>query len=166
MYDLCDTPTCQVYLGASYEFPNTDQAVFETRGKVLMYGSEIITTYYFSTSGGWTENNENVWGGTPRPYLRGVPSPGENSPYNSWRTKTFIKEELQKYLNSDSDTSIGNLQKIEIIKRGVSGIVMAAKITGSAGQKTVTGQTFKYVININLPDGTNDYIKSALFGIK
>ncbi len=167
LYDLCDTPTCQVYLGASYEFPSTDQAVKETEGRILKYGSEIITAYYFSTSGGWTENNENVWGGTPRPYLRGVPSPGEEeSHYHYWQTRTFTKEEIQGYLNSDSDTYIGDLQKIEIQKRGVSGRIMAIKIKGSAGEKLVTGKTFKYVININLPDGTSDYIKSTLFGIK
>ncbi len=165
-YDICDTPTCQVYHGASYEFVSTDLAIRETAGKMLYYGSEIITAYYFSTSGGWTENNENVWGGAPRPYLRGVASPGENSPYNHWTVKTLDKTTVERYLNADSDTAIGDLQKIEIIKRGVSGLVMAVKITGSAGVKLVTGQNFKYVININLPDNEPSYIKSGLFGVR
>jgi len=165
-YDLCDTPACQVYLGASHEFASTDAAVAETNGKVLKYNNDLITAYYFSSSGGWTENNENVWGGKPIPWLRGVESPGEQSPYNSWQTISLDRTTLQRYLNSDEDTSVGELQKIEIIKRGVSGIVMAIKVTGSTGEKTVTGQTFKYVINVNIPDGTKDYIKSGLFGIK
>jgi len=166
LYDLCDTPSCQVYLGAAYEFPSTNKAISETAGKILKYENEIITAYYFSTSGGWTENNENVWGGTPKPYLRGVASPGEESRYNSWQTKTFTKAEIQNFLNNDPDTYVGNLQKIEITKRGVSGRIMAIKITGSAGEKLVTGRTFKYVININLPNNTTNYIKSTLFGIK
>ncbi len=34
-----------------------------TRGKVLTYGGEIIQAFFFSTSGGRTENVENVFGG-------------------------------------------------------------------------------------------------------
>lgn len=165
-YDLCDTPTCQVYLGTNHEFPSTDQAVAATAGTLLVYGDEIITAYYFSSSGGWTENNENVWGGKPIPWLRGVPSPGEQSPYNQWKVVSLSRSTVEQYLNADADTAVGSVQRIEIIKRGVSGRVMAVKITGSSGEKTVTGKTFKYVINVNLPDGTKDYIKSDLFGFE
>ncbi|MBI2448326.1 SpoIID/LytB domain-containing protein [Candidatus Microgenomates bacterium] len=165
--EICDTPSCQVYHGALKEVASTNQAIEETRGQLLFYGSEIITAYYFSTSGGWTENNENVWGGTPRSWLRGVESPGEeDSPHYRWQAKTLDKATLENYLNSDPDTAVGNVEKIEITKRGVSGLVMAVKITGSSGTKLVTGQNFKYVINVNLPDGTQDYVKSGLFGIR
>ena len=163
-YDICDTPACQVYLGFNHEFPSTDIAVAKTRGEVLYYGGELITAYYFSSSGGWTENNENVWGGKPVPYLRGVPSPGEESPYNSWETGSISKDELQNVLNKNSKTSVGELQKIEITKRGVSGRVMAVKITGSDGEKSVSGNTFKNVVNLGLTNG--NYLKDILFGIR
>jgi peptidoglycan hydrolase-like amidase len=35
-----------------------------------------IQAYYFSSSGGATENNEDVWGGNPFPYLRSKEDPG------------------------------------------------------------------------------------------
>jgi len=163
-YDICDTQACQVYLGYNHEFTSTDLAITKTKGEFLYYGSDLVTAYYFSSSGGWTENNENVWGGAPIPYLRGVPSLGESSPYNSWNTATMSKENIQNILNSNSKTSVGDLQKLAITKRGVSGRVMAIKITGSDGEKTVSGNTFKTILNLGINDG--NYLKDILFGVK
>lgn len=162
-FDICDSAACQVYLGARHEFATTDKAVSSTKGEMVFYGNEVITAYYFSSSGGWTENNENIWGGTPRPYLRGVPSPDETSPYNSWQTPAISKQSLQNVLNRNPKTSIGELQRIDIIKRGVSGRVMAIKISGSEGDKTVTGYTFKTIVNMALSGGQ---IHEILFGIR
>lgn len=79
--DLCDSNHCQVYLGASGEAPQASRAVDETAGLVATYQQQIIRAVYSSTAGGYTENNENVWGswgdggpaGDAIPYLRGVP---------------------------------------------------------------------------------------------
>jgi SpoIID/LytB domain protein len=38
-----------------------------------MHGDDICETFYSAVCGGHTENNENVWGGSPRSYLRGIP---------------------------------------------------------------------------------------------
>ena len=43
-----------------------------TAGVVPTSGGRPIVAYFFSTSGGHTENIENVWGGSPVPYLKGV----------------------------------------------------------------------------------------------
>ena len=43
------------------------------RGDRPDFGGRPIVAYFFSTSGGHTENVENVWGGSPVPYLKGVP---------------------------------------------------------------------------------------------
>ena len=71
-YDICATPTCQVYRGKSTEDPLSDQAVFETRGLIAQYEGQPINAVYTSTCGGHTENGENVFEGVPVPYLRGV----------------------------------------------------------------------------------------------
>ncbi len=166
IFDMDDTTRFQVYLGKKYQFAATDKAVDETAGQVVMYGSEIIPCYYHSTSGGYTENNENVWGGRPRPYLRGVPSPWEeNSPWWSWQSKTFSRQELSEILGRDERTNIGLLQKIEIINRGISGRVIAVKLSGSEGQKIITGQTLRRVINLNIAV-FEPPIRSILFGIR
>jgi len=166
LFDVDDSTRFQVYLGKIYQAPETDRAVDETRGQFIFYGSEIIPAYYHSTSGGYTENNENVWGGSPRPYLRGVPSPWEeNSPWWSWSTRVFSRAELSQILGSDERTNVGLIQKIEIINRGVSGRVIAIKLTGSNGQKIITGQTFRQIVNLKI--GVSDPpIRSMLFGIK
>ena len=37
----------------------------------MFYEGKIIDVFYSSNAGGFTENNEQVWGMKPRPYLRG-----------------------------------------------------------------------------------------------
>ena len=54
-------------------------AVDDSAGKVATHdysGGRALQAYYYSSSGGATENNEDVWGGTPFPYLRSVSDPG------------------------------------------------------------------------------------------
>ena len=84
-YDLyCDTRS-QAYNGADGEAASTNAAVAATRGVVPTYGGKPITAYFFSTSGGHTENIENVWGTAPVPYLKGVDDPYDTySPYHIW----------------------------------------------------------------------------------
>ena len=44
--------------------PSTNAAAHATAGQVVVYHGRIATTYYFSTSGGRTENIENVFYGS------------------------------------------------------------------------------------------------------
>ena len=63
----------QVYRGMGGETASTNGAVDATAGQVVRYGGKIAVTYFFSASGGRTENVENVfYGSAPAPYLRGV----------------------------------------------------------------------------------------------
>ena len=50
----------QVYGGVSAETTATDQAVADTRGQVVTYNGQPVVTYFFSTSGGKTEDVENT----------------------------------------------------------------------------------------------------------
>ena len=50
----------QVYGGVAAETPSTNAAVAATRGQVVTYDGEPVVTYFFSTSGGRTENVENT----------------------------------------------------------------------------------------------------------
>lgn len=71
-YDLCATPSCQVYRGRSTEHPLTDQAVAETEGIAISYAGGLINALYTSTCGGHTEDGGNIFEGEPVPYLKGV----------------------------------------------------------------------------------------------
>jgi len=82
-FDLCATPTCQVYRGKASEQPETDRAVAETRGEIVTYHGKPINALYTSTCGGHTENAANVFEGKAPPYLQGVVCMLER---DDWRT--------------------------------------------------------------------------------
>lgn len=76
-FDLKDTPEDQAYGGASAEAAQTNQAVDETRGIVLIYGLKIIPAYYSASAGGQTSSSSDVWTKN-LPYLQSVPSYDDN----------------------------------------------------------------------------------------
>ncbi|MCX7845246.1 MAG: SpoIID/LytB domain-containing protein, partial [Dictyoglomaceae bacterium] len=71
IFDLCANVHCQVYKGVNFEREKTNMAVRETMGEVITYNGQLIKAFYHSSSGGITENSEDVWGGY-YPYLRSV----------------------------------------------------------------------------------------------
>jgi stage II sporulation protein D len=85
-YDICATPTCQVYRGKGTENPLSDRAVEETRGIVATYRSGMINALYTSTCGGFTENGSNIFEGEDTPYLHGVACVPERSAWSSIRS--------------------------------------------------------------------------------
>jgi len=84
-YDICATPTCQVYGGRSTEHPLSDRAVAETRGTVAHYRGSLINSLYTSTCGGHTETGANIFDGEPTPYLIGVSCGAEREAWASIR---------------------------------------------------------------------------------
>lgn len=91
---LTCTTYSQVYKGHSsallglFEDARTNDAVDDTTARYILTGSAVATGYFFSHSGGWTANNEDVWvGGTPLSYTRSVADTYEhlaNPPYAPW----------------------------------------------------------------------------------
>jgi len=72
-YDLKDTPEDQAYGGASAETPQTNDAVVETEGIVLIYDGKIIPAYYSASAGGHTKDASQVWT-KDLAYIKAVPS--------------------------------------------------------------------------------------------
>jgi stage II sporulation protein D len=98
-YDLLPTPSDQVYGGYAAEHPISNQAVDETSGMVATYEGKLITAVFNSTSGGFSANNEDVWGSEPVPYLRGVP--------DAERGKSFEHvPSLEVFKNHSNPTSL------------------------------------------------------------
>src|SRR5690242_7827353 len=102
-----------------------------------MYGNAVATTYYFSTSGGRTENVENSWpGSSPVPYLKSVDDPYDNlSPRHRWRF-VWSKSKLDAKLGSFVK---GRLKNVKVTKRGVSPRIVDAQVIGTRGTVDVTG---------------------------
>jgi stage II sporulation protein D len=84
-YDLCATPSCQVYRGLSSESALSSEAVDETRGQVATYRGELINALYTSTCGGHTEDAANIFD-EGAPYLTGVACAPEQESWAEVRT--------------------------------------------------------------------------------
>lgn len=98
-FDVLATQSSQVYRGYDGENPATTRAVDETRGIVATYGGRPISAVFHSSSGGYTENSEDVWR-SPVDYLRARPDPFDKNPQNThygW-SKTCTADQLKEQL--------------------------------------------------------------------
>lgn len=162
-YDVCATTDCQVYSGIDKEAARSTQAVNETRGLVLRFDGQIIPAFFHSSSGGFTENSENVWG-TALPYIRGVIDYDQQSPHFRW-SKEITPQELDTLL-AKAGYSIGNLQAVTVSDlgkppisssdRGISGRVKSIGFTGAKGSVLLTGNRLRSLLGLN----------STLFDVK
>ncbi|MCL2602912.1 MAG: SpoIID/LytB domain-containing protein [Defluviitaleaceae bacterium] len=142
-FHLCDTTHCQVYRGAGQEHANTTAAVNATRGLMIFHDGEPILASYFSSSGGATENSENVWVDT-LPYLRSVNEIAEHSPM-VW-SRTFTWAELTNLLNA-ANANIGTATGISTTVIGASGRVVELTVHGTNGQHRLTGDRIRTFFN-------------------
>jgi SpoIID/LytB domain protein len=158
-FDQYDDTRSQAYGGVAAETAKTNQAVTDTALQVVMYQGKIAQTYYFSTSGGATENNEFSslgFGGTPIPYLRGVPDPYDDlSPYHRW-TRKFSQGAIQSRLRSFFR---GKLKNIVIAQTGYSPRIVRATLVASGGSRNVSGPTLRSALG--LPDTWATFRKVA-----
>jgi len=130
----------QVYGGMGSETPSTDQAVAETAGQVVTYQGKPVVTYFFSTSGGRTENVENVFGGEPQPWLRSVDDPYDGvSPRHRWKLSMTLASAQGRL----SGLVKGRFRGIKVVKRGASPRVLKADVVGTRGRTRVTGSTLR-----------------------
>lgn len=66
--DLDDSSLCQVYNNVEATEASIN-AVKDTYGIVPTYNGKVIFPFYFSTSGGMSCTNSEIWGGSDYPYL-------------------------------------------------------------------------------------------------
>jgi SpoIID/LytB domain protein len=139
-----DSTIDQAYIGdakrtgsGSY-WDDWKRAVDRTNKQVILHNGSPIQALYSSSSGGHTEHNENVWGGTPLPYLRGVPDGPDDvdaNPNHTWRVRMSwgsFENKLQ------AAYGIGNLRDFKLVRPfGISGRVTVVK--GSEGGAKVIG---------------------------
>jgi stage II sporulation protein D len=128
----------QVYRGVAAETPNTDAAVSATAGQVVTFGGQPAITYFFSTSGGETEDVQNsMLGSDPKPWLKAVDDPFDSvSPRHRWGPFRYsasqVQSKLRRYLR-------GRFKRIKVVQRGVSPRVVRAQVIGTGGATNVTG---------------------------
>jgi stage II sporulation protein D len=142
-FDLYADTRSQVYKGLESEYTTSNAAADATRGQVVMYGGKIAETLFSACSGGHTESIQNVFGGAAIPYLQGVPDPYDGEcPLHEW-TLRFSGPEISDKLGAYLD---GRLKQVVIVKRGVSPRIIEAKLIGTGGVTTVTGEQLEVAL--------------------
>ena len=136
LYDIDSTQTNQVYNGLESSTFKTRRAVRETRSLVITYKNKLINALFHSSSGGMTENSEEVWS-DPYPYLVTVKDFDQKNPRIRWNKKVS-KSELKEIF-----PIIGGIQKIQVLSITETGRIKNLKIAGLYGEKVITGKEFR-----------------------
>jgi stage II sporulation protein D len=138
LFDQYAGVSSQVYRGMAAESPATDAAVAATRGVVVTYAGQPVTTYFFSTSGGMTEDVQNSFlGSTPKPWLKGTIDPFDGvSPKHRWGPLRLSGAQLRGRIGRWIK---GRFVGIKVLQRGFSPRIVRAAVLGTRGRTTVTG---------------------------
>ncbi len=156
-YDLEDSQDSQVYRGYESEYADINEAIDETKGQKIYYDDELIQAFFHSSSGGSTENSENIWFETI-PYLRSVKDEYSNiSPQTEWNkvaTKDYIIGKLQ-----DDGNDIKDLYGIEISKVSENYRVLECIFLTDKGKITYKKENVRRVLGY-------DFLLSSWFTIE
>lgn len=145
-YDVVDDTRSQVYEGVEKETETTRQATEATRGQVLTYRGDLVEALYYSSSGGHTASNQDIWNTRPVPYLQGRPDPYDSAaPDHRWSTSASASE-LHRALGARFG---GTVSGFEISRRASSGRVLDVRLNGSRSQ-TISASQFREVVTSTL----------------
>lgn len=162
---LCDDVHCQAYRsketltaqkGAEWMktgYRKIQKAVSDTKGEMMYYDGTLVSQALFhSSSGGRTENSEDVFASTV-PYLRSVDSPYEEEATHKNEQVTLSLLELSSKLNSTfQNRCTGNFtaSDISVSSRTEGGNV--ARFT--VGKASYTGREIRTALNLASSDFT------------
>jgi stage II sporulation protein D len=149
LFDVLDTTTSQVYVGLAGEANSTQEAVKATTGQVLMYQGKVIEAVFHSSSGGHTENSENVWQNIV-PYLRGVADFDQSSPSYQW-TLNLTPAQLRQRI-----PGVGDILSMMPAKSSSTGRILMLKVQGTKGARLIKGTEVRKALGL----------KSTLFTAK
>ncbi len=157
----------QVYLGYEGEAASTNAAIKATPNRVVYFSgtyggashSEVVRTFFSSSSGGRTASIQDVWtGSSPRPYYRTVADAdiGSGSSYaKSWGpaiayTGSTLASKLRSHGSSYTRPSPAIVTAVGITRAASgSGFAQYVNLTWSDGQKTrPTGDWFRGALGL------------------
>lgn len=142
--DICDDSNCcQAWISKDNRLERWDEdkrdeywkkienAVKNTKGKIITYNGEVIDAFFHSNSGGYTEIPANVWGGTGYPYLQTVQTSGEEA-YSQYQSEVKISKNdfINKIKNKHNNFYINFNDKdcIKVVELTESNRVKTLKI--------------------------------------
>lgn len=136
-FDMSSTTSDQAYGGYVKEGSNSVKGVDQTKGKVLMYNGKPASVFYFSTSGGSTEDVKNVWNSKGDfPYLTSVADKYEpiGLKYSKWQ-EILTREQIKTKLKAQG-YDLGEILSVQAIEFSPAGRVTKLLITGTKDKKT------------------------------
>ena len=138
-------------VGALWKAAVDATLVSQTQGLALTVAGQVVSAYYSAASGGRTQNNEDVWGGSPLSYTRSVDDPWSltwaSSSVSRWAPRTFSQADIAAAFGAPDVVSI------DLSDRYASGAVDNAVAISSNGQRFVVGaETLKSRLNKSLQD--------------
>lgn len=163
IYDLDTTISTQVYKGLDSEYTTTHEAVNGTLGQIMTYNNEVILAAFHSSSGGHTENVEDIWT-SPLPYLRAVVDYDHQSPVFEWQQ--VIPVSRIKSLVA----GVGKIKGLQPAQMTPQGRVVTMKVTGDRGSATVSGKKLRKALDLRSTlfrvstDGNNLRVRGRGFG--
>lgn len=169
--DLCDDVHCQAYISkekrlSSWEKDKVEEywkklndAVKNTKGKVLTYENSLVKAFYFSTSSGNTENCEEVFK-QELPYLRSVESIGEEVAPKFTSELQFTETDVLKKLQGvNSHLYVSDFSKeINVISRTEGGSVKEIKI----GNTTFKGTEIRKALGLSSANFNIEFTKGLV----
>ena len=123
------------------ELIKLSRAVRSTRSLVLTYKNKLINALFHSSSGGMTENSQDVWK-NKYPYLSSVKDFDKKNPKLRWQ-KRFSNEELQNLF-----PKIGGIKNIEILNITDTGRVKNVRLYGEYGSDQMSGVDLRRRMNL------------------
>lgn len=150
--EICtDSAHCQAYKNPAAVKKDLDklkEAVYGTAGQVIVYDNKLIDAVFHSTSGGKTENSEEIWS-SKVPYLRSVISNyEEHSPKYVAQQEISIDNFIQSMKKLDPEVKINkkNIKnEIKVVERSEGGRITKIKI----GDKTFDGMDVRNALGLN-----------------
>jgi stage II sporulation protein D len=141
-----DEKEAQAYNAANIR-PIIREAVEKTRGQVLTYKKHYIKAWYHASSGGITAYAKEGLGykGKEPPYISSVKSPETKyTPKEElyWQT-TLTSAEINAALRKMNLKEIGQVRKLEILKRTRTQRAVLLRFTGDKGSEEVNGAGFR-----------------------
>lgn len=152
--EICTDPAhCQAYrnpttINNSKDLDKLKEAVYGTAGEVIVYDNKLIDAVFHSTSGGKTENSEEIWS-SKVPYLRSVASQyEEHSPKYVAQQEVSIDKfiECMKKLDSGVTITKKNIKnQIKVLERSEGGRITKLEV----GDKTFDGSEVRTALGLN-----------------
>ena len=149
-FDLCSSTHCQVYdparAATSRWSSQAAAAVRNTAGVIVWAGESPARVVYHADCGGRTSAAQDVWEGTPVPYLASVRDDDVGVVHRPWQ---FAPETsvLLTALNADVRTRVGAfLSRIDVIQRDAAGRVQLMALDGERSP-VLRGEEFRTLMS-------------------